>query len=384
LSPLAAVSRDRVLVVDDDPGMRYAATRVLAPLYEVEEAATVGEALARVGARGAAPFQVALVDLQLPDGDGYALCQALRRAAPGTDVILMTGSVSHPDEKLFRALEGDAFYFLFKPFDRRVLLALVERCVRLQRERRAKERYADELARDLERARRFQRSLMPAGAVAVDGWRAEGRFLPCDALGGDFYLALPDHQGGLVVALADVVGHGVAAAMYAGMLRSVLDAARRRDPDPRRVLPELLAGVDFFTANRFATLAYARLGGDGRVSWFNAGHPPPLLADPDGGLTPLAPTGTVLAASLAGLPREVRTAAMPPGSRLLLYSDGIVEARDPAGREWGEERLRDLFAATRHHPAGEALDRLLAGVHAHGAGRPAVDDATLLLVERTG
>ena len=103
----------------------------------------------------------------------------------------MTGSLSEPDEKLYRSLEEGAFYFLFKPFERRVLRALVTRALDLQRERRAKEKYASELAADLERARLFQARLMPSAALRDAGWHLEGRFLPCDALGGDFYIASP-------------------------------------------------------------------------------------------------------------------------------------------------------------------------------------------------
>ena len=150
------MSRSRILVVDDDPGLRRTLERILAPTYRVETVAGVAEALARVEA---SRFDLALVDVRLKDGDGYTLCSALRERWPRMDVILITGSISEPDEKLFRSLEEGAFYFLFKPFDRRVLLALVERCLQLQQERFAKERYAEELAADLEKARLFQQSL---------------------------------------------------------------------------------------------------------------------------------------------------------------------------------------------------------------------------------
>src|SRR3954465_2037583 len=161
---------DRILVVDDDPGMRRAIERILAPTYSVESVSGATEALECLER---SEFDLALVDVRLKEGDGYTLCHAIRARRPRMDVILITGSISEPDEKLFRSLEEGAFYFLFKPFDRRVLLALVERCLRLQRERLAKERYAGELAADLERARRFQISLVPRDAVAALGWRVE-------------------------------------------------------------------------------------------------------------------------------------------------------------------------------------------------------------------
>jgi len=376
------VSRpERILVVDDDPGLRRALSRILQPPYRVEAVPGATEALARIGAE---PFELALVDVRLEDGDGYSLCKAIRERRRETDVILITGSISEPDEKLFRSLEEGAFYFLFKPFDRRVLLALVERCLRLQRERFAKERYAAALAADLEKARLFQHSLLPREPLAAGGWRVEGRLLSCDALGGDFYLAQADGPG-LVFAVCDVVGHGVSAAMYAGMLRSTLGAAWRRGADPARVSPELLAGIDFLSGATCATLIYGLLAPDGRARLFNAGHPPLLwLRAAGGAVERIGATGPLLNRALRDRPLPAREIALAPGDRLLAYTDGATEARSPADQELGLDRLESAFAGLAGRPAGEALDGLLELVLAHGAGRPVADDVTLLLAERTG
>src|SRR3954464_11925887 len=108
---------DRILVVDDDPGMRRAIERILAPTYAVEVVAGATEALECLER---SEFDLALVDVRLKEGDGYTLSHATRPRWPETDVILITGSISEPDEKLFRSLEEGAFYFLFKPLHPRV------------------------------------------------------------------------------------------------------------------------------------------------------------------------------------------------------------------------------------------------------------------------
>ncbi len=370
---------ERILVVDDDAGLRRTLARILEPPYRVEAVAGATEAMARLDKS----FALALVDVRLQDGDGYSLCKALRERRPDMDVILITGSISQPDEKLFRSLEEGAFYFLFKPFDRRVLLALVERCLRLQRERLAKERYAGVLAADLERARLFQQSLVPHEPVEGAGWRVEGRLLSCDALGGDFWLAQPDDGLGLVLAVCDVVGHGVSAAMYAGMLRSTLGAALRRGTAPERVAAELLADADFLAGSTCATMIYGLLDPDGRVRAFNAGHPPVFRLPAAGAVERLAATGPLLHSVFRDRPMPAQEVAMAPGDRLLSYTDGAYEVRNPADQELGLERLEDAFAALRGRPAGEVLDTLMDLVLAHGAGRPVADDVTLVLVERT-
>jgi phosphoserine phosphatase RsbU/P len=307
----------------------------------------------------------------------------IRAHRPQTDVILITGSLSEPDEKLFRSLEEGAFYFLFKPFDRRVLLALVERCLQLQRERFAKERFAQTLAADLEKARLFQHSLLPAEPVVAEGWRIEGRLMSCDALGGDFFAAQAVDGGRLVVAVSDVVGHGVSAAMYAGMLRSTLDAARRRGVEPERVAREILGGLDFFEAATTATLVYGLLLPDGRVRSFSAGHPPFLWQRADG-IEQLPSTGLLLNKLFRDRPLPARELAMAPGDRLLIYTDGASEARNPADQELGLDRLEAAFADLRCRPVGEALDELMALVRAHCGRRPVTDDVTLVVVEREG
>lgn len=370
----------RILVVDDDAGMRRTLARILEPPYHVEAVAGVAEAMAQIETR---VFDLALVDVRLKAGDdGYSLCKAIRERRPLTDVILITGSISEPDEKLFRSLEEGAFYFLFKPFDRRVLLALVERCLRLQRERLTKERYAGELAADLEKARLFQQSLVPRGPVTEAGWRVEGRLLTCDALGGDFYLAQEDGLG-LAFAVCDVVGHGVSAAMYAGMLRSTLSAARRQGADPKPVSRELLAGIDFLDGATCATMVYGLLLPDGRVRAFNAGHPPILhLCAESGAVEQLPPTGPLLNRIFRDRPLPVQEIATAPGDRLLAYTDGATEVRNPADQELGADRLEKAFADLRSRPADEALDALMDMVRAHGAGRPVADDVTLVMLER--
>ncbi len=376
-----AKDKDRVLVVDDDPGMRRTVERILSRRYQVETADGASGALELLGHSS---FHVALIDVQLDDGDGYTLCQQVRAASPETDVILMTGSLSEPDEKLYRSLGEGAFYFLFKPFERRVLKALVARCVDLQKERRAKERYASELAEDLEKARRFQQGLMPAEALLEASWYIEGRFQPCDALGGDFYFSFINRDGSISVAVCDIVGHGVGAAMYAGMLRSVLDAARRRNPEPASVLPELASGIDFFESSQYAyaSLFYGQLVPDGALRYFNAGHPPPLWKQEDTGVRELESTGTILTPLLPSETTEVREIAMKPGDRILAFTDGIYEVLDPKNQEFERSSLATFLEESRDLAVPEALDGLLIRLREHCAGRPFDDDATVMLIER--
>ena len=372
--------KDRVLVVDDDAAIRHTLTRILQPAHEVVVAASPEEALELLAHE---PFHVALIDVHLhASGDGYELCQSVKATAPETDVILITGSVSQPDQKLYRSLEEGAFYFLFKPFERKVLRALVDRCLALQRERRAKEAYARALADDLDRAKAFQESLLPRCSLEAAGWKIAGRYRSCDALGGDLYHWLVERDGSVVFAIADVVGHGVSAAMYSGMLRSTLDAARRIDPEPEEAVRLMMQGVDFFSGGRYASLFYGRLYADGRLRYVNAGHPAAICISSEGRIERLPATGLFLTAEFSGMVRKVREVRLDPGAWLVAFTDGVTEALDPKADEFGDGRLERAVREAAGGTPEEMVVRILKRLDDHRDGRPLNDDVTLLAAVR--
>lgn len=116
----------RILVVDDEAGMLRSVGRVLGKDYNLSSARSPREAVEV--ARTFKP-DLAILDIQMPEMDGFQLMEELRALDPEVDVIFMTGSIHEIDAKLIKAIRKDAFYFLQKPFDRGVLLTLVERCL---------------------------------------------------------------------------------------------------------------------------------------------------------------------------------------------------------------------------------------------------------------
>ena len=168
----------RILVVDDEPGMLRAVERVLSGTHHV-----IGTRSSRDALSLAAEFNpdLAIVDIRMPDLDGFELMARLKARFPDLDVILMTGSVDDLDEKLVRAIRSPAFYFIQKPFDREVLKTLVERCVEL-RWRREEQPPPSQAARD----RDGRGARVPAGPVARPrgGREPAGDLLPVHALFG--------------------------------------------------------------------------------------------------------------------------------------------------------------------------------------------------------
>src|SRR4029450_248355 len=163
--PAGVMRPARILVVDDEPGMLRAVERVLTEDHHVVSTRISREALSL-----ADKFhpELAIVDIRMPDLDGFELMTQLKARFPGLDVILMTGSVNDLDEKFVRAIRSAAFYFIQKPFDREVLRTLVERCVELRRRREDHRQTLVRLEAEMAEARAFQQSLLPDPEATIN------------------------------------------------------------------------------------------------------------------------------------------------------------------------------------------------------------------------
>jgi len=368
------VKAEVILVVDDEPGMLRAVERVLAPRHPVLVAGSATEALAH--AREAEP-DLAILDIRMPDMDGYELSGRLREVCPGIDVIFMTGSVHELDSQHIRAIRERAFYFMQKPFDREVLLTLVDRCLEQRRLFAQNRAHVARLEAELAAARAFQESLLPGTSLELPGLTLAGRALPCDELGGDLYdfVAIGERAALLV---ADVSGHGVAAAMLTGIVKSAFRASRAEDFDPRAVVDRVSRAMASFDDGCFVTLFAARAG-RGVLEYVSAGHTPALLWGAERPLETLGLTGPLVSPAFTGMTWDQERREIASGERLLVFTDGLTEARDEAGNLWGEERLAAL--AVDSSAVDVALvDEVIAAERAFAAGRPPEDDRTLLTV----
>src|SRR5262249_6488323 len=193
----------RILVVDDDTKVLRAVSRVLESDYEVHCAATPSEALEQAAA---STPDLALLDVRMPVMDGFQLMRQLTARQPDLDVILMPASRTDPDAHLIGAIEGGAFSFTPKPFDRRVLQTLVRRCLELRRLRAV-------AARELAGLRLAQGRLLPQSAPHMPGYTLSFRYEPFYYATGDYLGFFPQPGGGLGVFVGDGSGHGPSASM---------------------------------------------------------------------------------------------------------------------------------------------------------------------------
>jgi serine phosphatase RsbU (regulator of sigma subunit) len=254
-----------------------------------------------------------------------------------------------------------------------------------------RDQYSDVFARlrrrrPLSLAAEIQWELLPPLTFGTEHVVITGMLEPAYEIGGDtFDYAVNGATAELLV--LDAVGHGLPAALLAGAAVGAYRHARREGgslPDASAAMDAVIA--ENFRESRFATAVLARLDlPTGRLSWVTAGHPAPLVIR-NGTLVQLPACPSSLPLGLQQGPAVECAIQLRPGDRVLLYTDGIVEARSPDGHFFGEERLADFVvtAEAAGDPPPETLRRLVRSVMDHQAGR-LQDDASIVLVEwRTG
>jgi serine phosphatase RsbU (regulator of sigma subunit) len=273
----------------------------------------------------------------------------------------------------------------FTPADLRLLSNLANvAAVKIENNRLFEETLAVRaMQRDLELAAQIQRNLMPRSCPPLRGFDIAGTNLPCRTVGGDTYDFLPREGNRLWVAVGDVAGKGLPAAMimshFQAMLRGLAEADRPLS-QIAAVLNDRLTQT--LSANQFISFFLAEVEPDtGILRYVNAGHNPPMKVTASGEVERLKGSGPVLGV-VGGVPYPAHETPLAPGEILLLYSDGATESLNTAGEEFGEDRLIDCLKTVRSVESETGLTRLEESILGFCDGAARYDDITLLLIRR--
>lgn len=227
---------------------------------------------------------------------------------------------------------------------------------------------------ELDLARRIQRSLLPASELKVAGATIATCYEPMTEMAGDFYDWVVPEPGRLAVLVADVSGHGIAAALIASAVKVAFRAGRKDWESPSQVLTQMNRALWGVASGQFVTAAYLYLNLEsGEGQYAAAGHPPALKVARDGGSERVEANGLPLGLFPQAQYSE-RMIRLEEGDRIYVCTDGVLEAQNGAAREF-EERYQEL--ATARRGAAEIWEELRGW-----QGATATDDATLVVLER--
>jgi serine phosphatase RsbU (regulator of sigma subunit) len=251
---------------------------------------------------------------------------------------------------------------------------------------RLAEAQRDSLEQEMTLARTVQQSLLPEESVlTVPPVRARGTVVPASFTGGDWWGVFPIGPGRVALLIADVTGHGVAAALITACARACVDTVGLLSPGV--TANALLCTMSYVVRNAARGELYATAfcaivdAASQSCTYANAGHPFPFLLT-DGKAKSLVAQGHRLGEQ-AEPQYDEKTVAWKSGDRLLLYSDGIIEWPNPDGKDYGAKRLQKALVAAADAPLDDTLKALIEDATRHAQGTPRDDDLTLVLAELT-
>ena len=249
---------------------------------------------------------------------------------------------------------------------------------------RANQRQLGTLSTQLRTARQIQQSLLPPKSVHPTTCPHAVRYIPMEAVGGDFYDFVPIDDHRFAILVADVTGHGIPAALIASMLKTAAAAQTHIADQPASVVHEINQRLYQQLDAHLVTVVYAVVDTEARqLAVTNAGHPPPLLRRRETSTVQEIGTADASIGLLADERYGATRIALEPGDRLLFYTDGLIEADSPAGRHFSVEQVKNTLRDRPDADIEDWTDHLIEKVR-QWTGRTTLaldDDLTLVAID---
>ena len=267
------------------------------------------------------------------------------------------------------------------------LNALVEeRTVELSEKNRALEDAQREIRNDLEMAHSVQAALVPSDLPEDPRAGVAAFMTPALDVGGDFYDAFITDHGHLAFAIADVSGKGVASALMMAVGRALLRSAANQHADPSEAIAETNDQLCSMNPKElFITAFFGVIDLElGTLTYVNAGHDPPYLMRPEGEPEMIPMTGGIALGVLPELTYTETTIPLDEGASMFLYTDGITEAEDATGQQFGRDRLETKLASMNGEGPQELMDSVLTDLRTFSGGAKQFDDITCMALQFVG
>ena len=379
---------NKILVVDDEPDlrplvlqrMRRDIRRGRFEFFFAGDGLEAIDVLSEVG-----DIDMIITDINMPRMDGLSLLEKIPDVNANTRSIVVS---AYGDMNNIRtAMNRGAFDFVTKPIDFGDLRVTIERTLRNLKEWRDAVSSRDKLTAlqsELGVANQIQQSILPTNFPANRGYIIHGSMVPAKEVGGDFFDVVRLEENCVGLAIADVSDKGVPAALFMMSSRTMMKGAAISAREPGEVLGivnSMLAEDN--DAQMFVTVLYAVYDPvSGLFTYSSGGHDAPLVIHPDGTSDLLPLTGGIVLGILPEMEFSQHSVTLASGDTVICYTDGVTEAMNPKGEQFGVERMRQTFIDSPPANAQEAVNKLFEAVHVFAEGAIQSDDITCLTLCR--
>ncbi len=378
----------KILVVDDEPDLeplmlQRMRRHIRAGRYSFVFAHNGVEALEVL--HRDEDIDMVVSDINMPQMDGLTLLEQIPKVDPNIRSIIIS---AYGDMKNIRtAMNRGAFDFVTKPLDFNDLRITIDRTLVHLTEWRAALASRDQLValqNELSVASSMQQSILPTVFPMGSDFRSFASMEPARNVGGDFYDFMRLDNGRVGLAIADVSDKGVPAALFMMSSRTLLKVAAIGNDEPGDTLKEVNDLLcDDNEAFMFVTLLYAVYDpNSGELSYANGGHNSPVIVHADGSSTILPMTGGIALGVMPGCDFDQKSITLLPGDTLVLYTDGVTEAMNETGEEYGMERLCEVLAVAPSRDAEEVSRAIFESIRQFAGDAPQSDDITCLTLHR--
>ncbi len=384
----------RILIVDDEPfNIDYLEQELEEKEYELLTATNGQEALDCI--RESEPDLV-LLDIMMPVMDGFGVLDQVKADPVTRNIPIIIISANNDLQSVVKGIQRGAEDYLPKPFEPVILHARISSSLDRKRLRDQEQLYLQSLEKEMDIARDIQTQFLPYEIPELPGWDIAPYFKAAKFVAGDYYDAFTLRTGELVFVLGDVCGKGVGAALFMTLFRSLLRATASAslssgsESESQSPAARLHGAVDItnrYVADTheqalvFSTLFIGLIDGpSGTVTYINAGNEAPYLIRAAGGFEELPPTGPVIGFNIKAQ-FKVKETSLEPGDSLLVFTDGIPDAKNPDNDFFGHERITEFL---KHAPAESARRVADLGIEldAFIGEADQFDDITILALRR--
>ena len=379
-----SVMKDKILLVDDDAMVLAGLKRQLRNRFRIETALSGDEALRMIEEKG--PYAVIVSDFLMPGMNGIEFLSQAKRIGPDTIRMMLTGSADM-STAIKAVNEGSIYQFHPKPCPADTLGQAIQSGIEKYRQTTDSQTQMQKVKMSLAQASRIQQTLMPKSDPKVEGFDIAGKSISCDETSGDYYdFIQPEEwdQEKIGIVVADVIGHGISAALLMTTLRASLKERILSPGCGVSIVSDVNKRLvrDIEELNLFITMFYSEIDlKDNFFRWVHAGHEPALLFDPrKDTFETLGGDGVPLGVMEDWDYRESKI-EISSGQIILIGTDGIKEACNPKGEYFGHDRFTATIRDHSNQPAKVILKEVFGALDRFRHPAERKDDETLVAIK---